>query len=215
MIPEERAFYTTQSRMSDAGERTPLLAAFPRDPARPVAAVSRLVLQFVAPLAVTPSPESADDVECRAMSRMLDRILARDASLLDAARPLERRFIGICRDYALLACSALRHHGIPARLRVGFAAYFTPGLHEDHWVCEYHAGDRWRLLDAELSDRVRAHFGVDFDAADVPATSSWSPARPGLAPGAARSIRGPAGSPRSASPARSSWPAAWSATWPR
>ncbi|HJR01297.1 MAG TPA: transglutaminase-like domain-containing protein [Methylomirabilota bacterium] len=190
MIPEERAFYTTQSRMSDAGERTPLLAAFPRDPARPVAAVSRLVLQFVAPLAVTPSPESADDVECRAMSRMLDRILARDASLLDAARPLERRFIGICRNYALLACSALRHHGIPARLRVGFAAYFTPGLHEDHWVCEYHAGDRWRLLDAELSDRVRAHFGVDFDAADVPrdvflvAGEAWARARRGaLDPG--------------------------------
>lgn len=117
---------------------------------------------------------------------MLDRILARDASSLDAARRLERRFIGICRDYALLTCSALRHHGIPARLRVGFAAYFTPGFHEDHWVCEYHAGRRWRLLDAELSDRVRAHFGVGFDAADVPrdaflvAGEAWARARHGV-----------------------------------
>jgi hypothetical protein len=151
MTPAERAFYTTQSRMSDARERTPLLEALPRDPRHLVAAVSGLILHrlFVAPLAVTPPPESVDDVECRTVSRMLDRILARDPSPLDAARPLDRRFIGICRDYALLACSALRHHEIPARLRVGFAAYFTPGFHEDHWVCEHPrdaflvAGEAW------------------------------------------------------------------------
>jgi transglutaminase superfamily protein len=187
MTPAERAFYTTQSRMSDARERTPLLEALPRDPRHLVAAVSGLILHrlFVQPLAVTPPPESVDDVECRTVSRMLDRILARDPSPLDAARPLDRRFIGICRDYALLACSALRHHGIPARLRVGFAAYFTPGFHEDHWVCEYHAGDRWRLLDAELGDRVRAHFGIGFDPTDVPrdaflvAGEAWGRARRG------------------------------------
>lgn len=192
MTPTERAFYTAQSRVSDAGERAPLLAALPRDPRHLVAAVSRLILHrlFVPPLAVAPPPESADDAECRTVSRMLDRILARDASPLDAARPPDRRFIGICRDYALLACSALRHHGVPARLRVGFAAYFTPGFHEDHWVCEYHAGDRWRLLDPELSDRVRAHFGVGFDPADVPrdaflvAGEAWGRARRGtLDPG--------------------------------
>src|SRR4029077_2620167 len=111
---------------------------------------------------------SEDDVECRRLPRILDRIVARDPAPLDVARPPERRFIGICRDYALLACAALRHHGVPARLRVGFATYFTPGYLEDHWVCEYHAGDRWRLLDPELAPRVRTHFKIAFDPTDVP-----------------------------------------------
>lgn len=170
MTSEERAYYTTHSRMSDPGEQARLLEALPRDPRRLVAAVSGLVLHrlFVGPLGVTPPPESADDVECRAMSKILARIVARDAAPLDVARPPERRFIGICRDYALVACAALRHHSVPARLRVGFATYFTPRFHEDHWVCEYHAGDRWRLLDPELSERVLARFGVTFDPADVP-----------------------------------------------
>lgn len=192
MTSEERAYYAAQSRTSDPGERARLLDALPRDPRGLVAAVSNLVLHrlFVGALGVAPPPGSADDAECRTLPRILDRILARDASPLDAPRPPGRRFIGICRDYALLACSALRHHGVPARLRVGFASYFTPGFHEDHWVCEYRDGDRWRLLDPELGDRVRAHFGIAFDPADVPrdgflvAGEAWRRVRTGaLDPG--------------------------------
>jgi hypothetical protein len=123
---------------------------------------------FVTPLRITPHPASADDVESRTISRILDRILARDAAALDVPRPPERRFIGICRDYTLLACAVLRQHGVAARARVGFATYFTPSFNEDHWVCEYHGGDRWRLLDPELSERVRAYFKVPFPASDVP-----------------------------------------------
>jgi hypothetical protein len=116
---------------------------------------------------------------------MLDRLLARDPAPLDVARPPARRFIGICRDYALLACAALRQQGVPARVRVGFAGYFTPGHLEDHWVCEYHAGDRWRLLDPELGPAVRTHFGIGFDPTDVPreaflvAGAAWQRARAG------------------------------------
>lgn len=186
-LDDEGRYYAAHSRMTDPGDRAPLLDALPADPSRLVAAISGLVLHplFVAPLGIVPAPDSADDVESRTVPRMLDRVLARDASPLDTARPPERRFIGICRDYALLACAALRHHRVPARLRVGFAAYFTPGYLEDHWVCEYHAGDRWRLLDPELGPRVRAHFGVTFDPADVPrdaflvAGEAWRRARAG------------------------------------
>jgi len=32
--------------------------------------------------------------------------------------------------------SILREHGIPARARCGFGAYFNAGKFEDHWVCE-------------------------------------------------------------------------------
>jgi len=170
MTPDERAYYASHSRMSDPGAKASLLDALPSNPARLLVAVSGLVLHqsFVTPLGITPPPESADDVECRTVPKMLERIVGRDGAPLDVARPPERRFIGICRDYSLLACAALRHHSIPARLRVGFATYFKPGFHEDHWVCEYHADDHWRLLDPELSERVRAHFGITFDPIDVP-----------------------------------------------
>jgi hypothetical protein len=72
---------------------------------------------------------------------------------------------------------------VPARARVGFANYFTPDFNEDHWVCEYHAGDRWRLLDPELNTRVRNYFKVSFSAVDVPrdaflvAGEAWRRAR--------------------------------------
>ena len=170
MTPDEGRYYATQSRVSDPEERAALLDALPAEPGRLVVAVSGLVLHplFVGPLGITPAAGSEDDVECRRLPRILGRILARDPASLDVARPPERRFIGICRDYALLACAALRHHGVPARLRVGFATYFTLGYLEDHWVCEYHPGDRWRLLDPELAPRVRAHFKIAFDPVDVP-----------------------------------------------
>ncbi len=170
MTPEERLYYVTQSRVSDPGGHARRLDAMPADPARLVDAVSGLVLHqlFVRSLGITPDPDSVDDVDARTMEKILARILARDPAPLDVARPPERRFIGICRDYALLACAVLRHHGTPARARVGFATYFAPGFHDDHWVCEYASDGRWRLLDPELSPRVRAHFGITFSPADVP-----------------------------------------------
>ncbi|HJV55127.1 MAG TPA: transglutaminase-like domain-containing protein [Methylomirabilota bacterium] len=187
MTGDERRYYATQSRVSDPGDRARLLDALPAEPGRLVAAVSALVLHplFVGPLGITLPGDSADDVESRTVPRILDRILARDPAPLDEPRPPARRFIGICRDYALLACAALRHHRVPARVRVGFANYFTPGYLEDHWVCEYAAGDRWRLLDPELADGVRTHFGIAFDPADVPrdaflvAGEAWRRARAG------------------------------------
>jgi len=68
---------------------------------------------------------------------------------------------------------------------VGFADYFTPDFLEDHWVCEYHDGSAWRLLDAELSDAARRQFKIDFPTHDVPrdrfvsAGGAWIAARQG------------------------------------
>lgn len=62
----------------------------------------------------------------------------------------------------------LRHHRVPARLRVGFANYFGPDFYDDHWITEYWDGAAWRLMDPELTPGVRRHFGVTFDPCDVP-----------------------------------------------
>src|SRR5260370_32554017 len=59
---------------------------------------------------------------------------------------------GTCRDFALMLCSILRQHAVPARVRCGFATYFTTNPFEDHWVCEYwsEAKGGWALADAQL-----------------------------------------------------------------
>jgi Transglutaminase-like superfamily len=170
MTPETRRYYASHSIESDPGDLRALLDALPCDPARLLAAVGGLVLHaaFVGPLGVVCPPESAHDREVRHMPMMLSRILARDARPLSTARAPEHRFTGVCRHYALLACSALRHHGVPARVRVGFANYFGPGFYDDHWVTEYWDGSSWRLMDAELTPGVRRHFGITFDPYDVP-----------------------------------------------
>ena len=49
--------------------------------------------------------------------------------------------------------SPARHKGIPARARVGFAAYFHPGWLIDHVIAEVwdEAAGHWRLVDPEMS----------------------------------------------------------------
>ncbi|WP_456781864.1 transglutaminase domain-containing protein [Bradyrhizobium sp. USDA 3315] len=37
-----------------------------------------------------------------------------------------------CRDFSLMLCSVLRHHGVPARIRCGFGRYFAPHPFHDH-----------------------------------------------------------------------------------
>ncbi|MDA1073029.1 MAG: hypothetical protein O2825_16770, partial [Proteobacteria bacterium] len=72
-----------------------------------------------------------------------------------------------CRDFALMLTAMLRHKGVPARVRCGFAGYFGDGW-EDHWVCECRAGDRWALADPQLDGAHRRHLAVAFDPADMP-----------------------------------------------
>src|SRR5258705_10509889 len=135
MTPDERRYYATQSRVSDPEDRGTLLAALPAEPAGLVPAISGLVLHtlFVRPLGITAPAGSEADVESRSVPRILDRILERDAAPLDVARPPERRFIGTCRDYALLACAPLRQHRVPARVPLGFAAHSPPRFLADQW----------------------------------------------------------------------------------
>lgn len=187
LTQEECLYYVSHSAMSDPGELAPLLDALPAAPAALADAVSGLILHpvFVARRRVVCPPESADDAESRTIRAILTRVLSRDARPLGVARAYEKRFVGTCRDYALLACSVLRTRGVPSRLRVGFATYFVSGFHEDHWLCEYWDGEGWRLLDAELDGEARVACSIDFAPWDVPrdrfltAADAWQAVRGG------------------------------------
>jgi hypothetical protein len=81
----------------------------------------------------------------------------------------------------------LRAQGTPARARCGFGGYFGSCLFEDHWVCEYWntRQQRWILVDAQIDDRQRDLFPIDFDVTDVPrdrfliAGQAWAQCRRG------------------------------------
>lgn len=114
--------------------------------------------------------ERKAEVQLRFVARMLGRLRAMEDAPLVVARPPERRLVGNCRDHSVLLCSLLRHLGIPARARCGFATYFIPGHYEDHWVGEYWeaAARRWVLVDAQFDALHIDLYHPDFHVHDVP-----------------------------------------------
>jgi hypothetical protein len=64
----------------------------------------------------------------------------------------------------------LRQHGIPARARCGFGAYFEAGQYIDHWVCEYWNAvqNRWIMVDAQMDELQSRVLRLPFDPLDVP-----------------------------------------------
>ncbi|MFD0687455.1 transglutaminase-like domain-containing protein [Actinomadura fibrosa] len=174
LAPDVAAFYAAQSGFSSPGRLTRLYDALPTDPTRLSEIARGLVIhRLEGDLFDYQIP--ADRLHNDAETRYLDDILAvitdrNDAPLLQRRTPGDR-FVGVCRDMALLLCSFLRHAGIPARLRSGFADYFgTGGFHFDHMVTEYwNEREGWRLADPQLADpRVTTALAVDFDPMNVP-----------------------------------------------
>jgi hypothetical protein len=87
----------------------------------------------------------------RPAARILGALLALNPAPVRVGRPAGQRVVGTCRHFALLSCAFLRHRGIAARVRCGFATYFQAGQGLDHWVTEYRDRDgRWVRIDSEI-----------------------------------------------------------------
>jgi hypothetical protein len=177
--------------MSDAGARAALLDGLPRDVAGLAKVVQGLLIhEHIAPAyGVELSAEQHAQAHVRHVEKILDCIASHDGRPLPQARPADERIVGICRHFTLLHVAMLRHHGMAARARCGFAAYFEEGKFLDHWVTEYwnERQMRWILVDAQLDQRQRELFGVAFDPLDVPrerflvAGDAWRLCRSGKA----------------------------------
>jgi hypothetical protein len=183
--------YRTTVAMSDPGRRAALFDNLPRDPAALAKAVQGLLIhEHIAPAyGVTLSRDQHAQAHIRGVEQILDQIVARDDRPLPASRGVGERQVGVCRHFTLLHVAMLRRHGVAARARCGFGAYFERSQYIDHWVTEYwdEANGRWVLFDAQLDECQRELFGVSFDPADVPrdqflvAGDAWSHCRSGQA----------------------------------
>lgn len=153
--------YTRHSRYTDPGQHADLLRQVdPRTEA--VGAVARnLIAHYRGEAAALPA-RTREDVNLRWLADQLATDQQRHGLPLAEPRALTDRLQGCCRDHSLFCVATLREHGLPARTRIGFAAYFTPEFHHDHVVVERLDGDRWVRFDPELTE------GVDFDVTDMP-----------------------------------------------
>lgn len=130
------------------------------------------------------------EADTRYVERILNKIQKLNRVSLATPRKPEDRFLGSCRDFALLLCSILRYKGIPARLRCGFADYFEKDGFTDHWICEYWDSRRklWIIADSELGEIEKKTYKIKFDNLNVPrnkfivAGKAWKLCRSGDEP---------------------------------
>jgi excinuclease ABC subunit A len=162
-------YYATHGIVTDPGEQAAMLADLPSDIPTLCHIVQGLLIHpFVGPLYHQKlSHLRKQDLHLRMVSRMLQRIKEISHEPLTVTRPPALRMVGNCRDAATLFCALLRHQGIPARARCGFAAYLQ---NSDHWVCEYWnaAEERWVQVDPQLGDIELKANHLQFDPHDLP-----------------------------------------------
>jgi transglutaminase-like putative cysteine protease len=136
------------------------------------------------------APERLAEIDTRYADAMFDRLFSLADLPLTSERPPAQRLVGCCRDYTVLFLSIARHHGIPARARVGFATYLIPGWNIDHEIVEAwdSEGERWRRIDVQLPEGyVNPDDGTELASLDVPAdrfidaSRAWLAARSGKA----------------------------------
>lgn len=183
--------FGTQGMITDPGQRASLYNGLPRDPQalRPIVQGLLIHVFWAGRYGLTLTPEREAEVQLRLVERQLERIVALDDAPLTVSRPLDKRLVGNCRDFSVITTSILRHFGVPARARCGFAGYFEPGKWVDHWVVEYWDGPatRWRLMDVQLDPFQVGILKPDFDPGDVPRDqfldggTAWQMCRAGTA----------------------------------
>lgn len=163
---DDLEFYRRHSTLTDPAEHRAGLGELPAD----VAALGAIVRGVVVHRDETSWLHGFDLPAQRrdeANTRWTRAILGYLGDLRE--RPAPQRFAGTCRDFAILLCALVREVGVPARLRAGFAGYFTADFFDDHWVVEYwSAGHGWRLADGQLAGGATNAYQADVDPLDVP-----------------------------------------------
>ena len=149
-------FYRQHSRITDPGEYATLYDNLPDGLHELIAIIQGQMIHRLAAdkFGVTLTSESRGEQRLRTMRQRLARITELDPNPLTIARKPKEKQVGLCRDFAVFLVSLLRHKGIPARMRVGFADYLgrESKFKGDHWITEYWNADRsrWVLADPDV-----------------------------------------------------------------
>jgi len=154
--------YAAHTPYSDPGSYADLLQALPTELEALCATSRNVITHYRADYPDLP-PDRHGEIDSRWLRTILELDQDRNPFPLAEPRPMKARVAGCCRDHSLFLVGALREQHVPARTRVGFADYFSPGYHHDHVVVEFWNGDRWVRTDPELSVASR-----DFDVRDMP-----------------------------------------------
>jgi hypothetical protein len=182
------AFYGAPAPMTELPFDT--LSAYLSDlPADPLAAaeVVRGVLvhrDWAPGLGLHFDAERLADQHRRSMRDVVERIVELTPAPITSERPLADRMVGVCRHFATLHVALLRHAGVPARARVGFARYFGDGW-VDHWITEWFDGGSWVRTDPQVGAVAAKVLGLTFDPAHQPpgefldASEAWLRCRAG------------------------------------
>jgi hypothetical protein len=156
--------FISQSPYSAPGRHAARLGALADDLSSLCGAARNVIAHYRAELPDLPT-ERQGEIDSRWLEVILDVDQQRHTAGLAEPRTVTERVAGCCRDHSLFVVGALRQRGVPARNRVGFAHYFTPGWAGDHVVVELWQHGRWRRADPELG------MGFAFDVHDIPVGS--------------------------------------------
>ena len=166
-------FYKRQSPFSDPGKYAHLFEALPDDLPALASVVQGLIIPpYHLPLKL--HNLRLEDIELAPYGyRSIESLIAKLLSICDLpltqARPPRLRLGVNCRNFATLLVSILRHKGVPARERIGFAGYLGGAIHYEHRITEYwgKAQNRWRLVDAFVDPIRRQASGIRFNTLDI------------------------------------------------
>jgi hypothetical protein len=152
VVAHDEIRYDTPGALTTIDAELLEVAKLPTEPVDLCRVAQTLVIPPDLATSVGIPDERQAEKSIRSASARVRTLRALDATPLHEPRPVQHRVVGTCRDFTLLSCAFLRARGIAARARCGFATYFDPGKHLDHWVVEYwHATEaRWVRVDSEM-----------------------------------------------------------------
>ena len=169
--------YARHTPVTSPGPHAALLRALPDDPHDLVPLLQNVLVHHSRVDGFAAGTGRPDDgTEVRPVRALLDRIDALDDRPWDAPRPDGHRLVVDCRSIAVVMCAVLREHGVPARVRFGFAGYLAPTHWQSHVICEHADAIRgtadggWTRTDPDLG---RHRVGV---AEFVDAGQAWAAA---------------------------------------
>jgi excinuclease ABC subunit A len=172
-------YYVQHSRITDPGKYVHLFDDLPRNIRDLVRIVQGLAisLPWEDAYGLDAPQERHKEIYLRTVPEMLKCILELDPSSFVVKRPPEKRKVSLCRDFAVLLVSMLRHQNVPARVRVGFAGYYCAEIprYWDHRIAEYwnEGFYRWVLVDAMTEEPIFERLRLKIDPLNVDGNSQF------------------------------------------